>query len=71
MNNCKKLFLSLLFVASGAFAQEGGLKGALLNDASIGVNVGMLSYIADDANNEMGFGFNYTKQVNSVLGLQE
>jgi len=70
MINLKKVALASLFVASSAFAQDGGIKGLLTNDASVGLNLGALTYISADSNMELGFGVNYTKQVNAVVALQ-
>jgi len=70
MIKLKKIAIVLLFVASSAFAQEGGLKEILTNDASIGLNVGALTYISADSDMELGYGLNYTKQVSSVVAVQ-
>ena len=70
MINLKKIALASLFVASGAFAQDGGLKGLLTDDASVGVSVGALTYISSDPDVEFGYGLNYTKQVNAVVAVQ-
>jgi hypothetical protein len=66
----KKLALASLFVATSAFAQDGGVKGLLFNDASIGLNTGLFSSLAEGSEMEFGYGLNYTKQVNSVVGVQ-
>ena len=70
MINLKKVALALLFVASSAFAQDSGIKGLLTNDASVGLNLAALTYISADSNMELGFGVNYTKQINAVFALQ-
>lgn len=70
MINLKKIALASLFVVSSAFAQDGGLKGLLTNDASVGLNVGALTYVSADSNMELAFGVNYTKQINSVVAVQ-
>ena len=70
MINLKKIALASLFVASGAFAQEGGLKGLLTDDASVGVSVGALTYVSSDSDVEFGYGLNYTKQINAVVTVQ-
>jgi len=70
MINLKKVALASLFVATSAFAQDGGLKGLVLDNASIGVNVGALTYVSADRNLDLAFGLNYTKQINSVIALQ-
>jgi len=70
MINLKKVALASLFVASSAFAQESGIKGLLTNDASIGVNVGVFNYLSANLNPQLGFGFNYTKNLNAVVGFQ-
>jgi len=70
MINLKKIALASLFVASGAFAQDGGLKGLLTDDASVGVSVGALTYISSDPDVEFGYGLNYTKQINAVVAVQ-
>lgn len=66
----KKLALASLFVATSAFAQDGGVKGLLLNDASIGLNAGLFSSLAEGSEMEFGYGLNYTKQLSSVVGVQ-
>lgn len=66
----KKVALASLFIASSAFAQDGGLKGLLLNDASIGLNAGLFSSLAEGSYMDFGYGLNYNKQVNSVVGVQ-
>ena len=44
MINLKKVALASLFVATSAFAQDGGIhKDLLTNDASIGLNLGAIS----------------------------
>ena len=70
MINLKNLALATLFVTTSAFAQDGGLKGLVLDNASVGVNVNALTYVSADSNLELGFGLNYTKQINSVVALQ-
>lgn len=70
MIKLKKVALASLFVASSAFAQDGGLKGLITNDASIGLNTGLFTYVSAGSNMELGFGLNYTKQINSVMGVQ-
>lgn len=70
MINLKKAALASLFVASSAFAQDGGLKGLLLNDASVGLNVGMYNYLSTDINPDLGFGVTYTKNLNAVVAVQ-
>ena len=42
MINLKKTVLASLFLATSAFAQDGGLKGLLTDNASIGASVGMM-----------------------------
>ena len=46
MINLKNLALASLFVTTSAFAQDGGLKGLVLDNASVGVNVGALTYVS-------------------------
>ncbi len=70
MINLKNVVLASLFVASSALAQDGGVKGLLTNDASIGLNLGALTYVSADSNIELGFGLNYTKQINAVIAVQ-
>ena len=70
MINLKKTLLASLFVASGAFAQDGGLKGLLTDDASIGAAVGALTYVSADSDMELAFGVNYTKSLSSVISVQ-
>ena len=70
MINLKNLALASLFVTTSAFAQDGGLKGLVLDNASVGVNFGALRYISADSNMDLSFGLTYTKQINAVIGLQ-
>ena len=70
MINLKNLALASLFVTTSAFAQDGGLKGLVLDNASIGVDVGAFRYVSADRNLDVAFGLNYTKQINSVFALQ-
>jgi len=70
MINLKKMFLASLFLASSAFAQDGGLKGLLTDNASIGASVGMMSYVSSDSEMDLAYGVNYTKSINSVVGIQ-
>ena len=70
MINLKKIALASLFVASGAFAQENGLKGLLTDDASVGVSFGAFTYVSGDSDVEFGYGLNYTKQINAVIAVQ-
>ena len=70
MINLKNLALASLFVTTSAFAQDGGLKGLVLDNASVGVNVGALTYVSADRNLDLAFGLNYTKQINAVIGFQ-
>jgi len=70
MINLKKTLLASLFVASGAFAQDGGLKGLLTDDASIGAAVGALTYVSADSDMELAYGVNYTKSLSSVISVQ-
>ena len=70
MINLKKTVLASLFLASSAFAQDGGLKGLLTDNASIGASVGMMSYVSSDSDMELAYGVNYTKSINAVVGVQ-
>lgn len=70
MIKLKKLALASLFLASSAFAQDGGLKSLITEDASIGLNTGLFTYVSAGSNMELGFGANYTKQISSVVGFQ-
>jgi outer membrane protein OmpA-like peptidoglycan-associated protein len=70
MINLKKTLLASLFVASGAFAQDGGLKGLLTDDASVGAAVGALTYVSADSDMELAYGVNYTKSLSSVISVQ-
>jgi outer membrane protein OmpA-like peptidoglycan-associated protein len=70
MINLKKAAIASLFVATSAFAQDGGVKGLLLNDASVGLNVGLFNSLSEGSEMELGYGLNYTKQVNAVVGIQ-
>ena len=69
MINLKKIALASLFVTSTAFAQDGGVKGLLIDDASIGVKVGASQYMSD-SDMEFGFGLSYTKQINALFALK-
>ena len=70
MINLKNLALASLFVTTSAFAQDGGLKGLVLDNASIGVDVGAFRYVSADRNLDVAFGLNYTKQISSVFAFQ-
>ena len=70
MVNLKKIVLASIFIVSSAFAQDGGLKGLLTDNASIGLSSGMLTYVSADSNFELVYGLNYSKQLNAVLALQ-
>ena len=70
MINLKKTLLASLFVASGAFAQDDGLKGLQTDDASIGAAVGALTYVSADSDTELAYGVNYTKSLSSVISVQ-
>ena len=69
MIDLKKMALASLFVATSAFAQDGKLKGLLIDDASVGVEVGANKYMGD-SDLELGYGLNYTKQINSLFALK-
>ena len=70
MINLKNLALASLFITTSAFAQDGGLKGLVLDNASIGVDVGAFRYVSADRNLDVAFGLNYTKQISSVFAFQ-
>ena len=70
MVKLKNFFLASIFIVSSAFAQEGGLKGLLTDNASIGLSSGLLTYVSADSNFELAYGLNYSKQLNAVLALQ-
>lgn len=70
MINLKKTVLASLFLVSSAFAQDGGLKALLTDNASIGASVGMMSYVSSDSDMELAYGVNYTKSINAVVGVQ-
>ena len=70
MINLKKTVLASLFLVSNAFAQDGGLKGLLTDNASFGLSTGVFTYVAADSNFELAYGLNYSKQLNAVLALQ-
>lgn len=55
MINLKKIALASLFVATSAFAQDGKLKGLLIDDASVGVEAGASRYMSD-SDLEFGYG---------------
>ena len=69
MIDLKKIALASLFVATSAFAQDGKLKGLLIDDASVGVEVGASKYMGD-SDLEFGYGLNYTKQINALFALK-
>ena len=56
MINLKKTVLASLFLVSSAFAQDGGLKSLLTDNASIGASVGMMSYVSSDSDMELAYG---------------
>jgi outer membrane protein OmpA-like peptidoglycan-associated protein len=70
MTKLKKLVFASLFLGLSAFAQDSGLKGMLLNNASFGVNVGSYSFTNSPSDIGMGFAVNYTKNFSSAFGLQ-
>ena len=70
MINLKKTILASLFLVSSAFAQDGGLKALLIDDASVGASVGMMSYLSSDSDMSLTYGVNYTKNINAVVGIQ-
>ena len=70
MINLKKTVLASLFLVSSAFAQDGGLKALLTDNASIGASVGMMSYVSSNPDMELAYGVNYTKSINAVVGVQ-
>ena len=70
MVNFKKIFLLTIFIVSSSFAQDGGLKSFLTDNASFGLSTGVFTYVSADSNFELAYGFNYSKQLNAVLALQ-
>lgn len=70
MINLKKTVLASLFIVSTTFAQDGGLKGLLTDDASLGASVGMISYLSSNSEMDLTYGLNYTKSINAVVALQ-
>ena len=70
MHNFKKNFLLTIFIVSSSFAQDGGLKSLLTDNASFGLSTGVFTYVSADSNFELAYGFNYSKQLNAVLALQ-
>ena len=70
MINLKKTVLASLFLVSNAFAQDGGLKSLLIDNASIGGSVGIISYVSSGSDMELTYGLNYTKSINAVVGVQ-
>ena len=70
MVNFKNFFIVSIFIVNSSFAQDGGLKGLLTDNASVGLSTGMFTYVSGDSNYEMFYGLNYSKQLNAVLALQ-
>lgn len=70
MIKLKKLVFASLFLGLSAFAQDSGLKGMLLNNASFGVNLGSYSFTNSPSDIGMGLAVNYTKNFSSAFGLQ-
>lgn len=70
MVNFKKIFLGTIFIVSSSFAQDGGLKSLLTDNASFGLSTGVFTYVSADSDFELAYGFNYSKQLNAVLALQ-
>jgi outer membrane protein OmpA-like peptidoglycan-associated protein len=70
MIKLKKLAFASLFLGFSALAQDTGLKGILLNNASFGVNMGSYSFTSTPSDIGMGFALNYTKNFSSAFGLQ-
>ena len=58
MINLKKTVLASLFIVSTTFAQDGGLKGLLTDDASLGASVGMISYLSSNSEMDLTYGLN-------------
>ena len=70
MINLKKTVLASLFLVSGVFAQDGGLKALLSDNASLGLSVGMMSYVSSNPEMDLAYSVNYTKSINAVVGVQ-
>ena len=70
MVNFKKFFLATIFIVTSTFAQDGGFKSLLTDNASLGLSTGVFTYVAADSNFELAYGLNYSKQLNAVLALQ-
>ena len=69
MINFKNLALTTLLITSSAFAQNSGIKGLLINDASIGVNGLSYQYLSAGSNVDFGYGLKYSKQISPVVGV--
>ena len=70
MINLKKTVLASLFLMSTAYAQDGGLKSLLIDNASIGLSTGLMSYVSSDPEMDLTYSVNYTKSINAVFGVQ-
>lgn len=69
MINFKNLALVSLLITFSAFAQNSGIKGLLINDASIGVNGLSYQYLSAGSNVDFGYGLKYSKQISPVFGV--
>ena len=70
MKIIQKLILTSLFIVSNISAQDLNLANALTNNASIGMNIGMMSTISSSPEVERNISIRYTKQINYLLALQ-
>ena len=70
MNKIIKLFLATCLITLNSYSQDTGLGKFFLKDASIGLNSGAFMFTSDGSDIGVSAGFNYSKQLSSVMGLQ-
>ena len=64
----KSLIVLLIFISYSLTGQE-NLKNIFTNDASIGLNMSLVSHISNNNIDKITF-FNYTKHINHIIALQ-
>ena len=64
----KSLIILSIFISYSLTAQEENLINTFTNNASIGINIGVISEISDNTD-KMTF-INYTKHINNIIALQ-
>lgn len=64
----KSLFILIIFISSSLIAQEENLLNTFTNNASMGINMGVISDMSN--NTDIITYINYTKHINHVIALQ-